>query len=158
MGPTALLPLRRKARWGFFRPKNPMASAGCEPANLDTRGQHATSRPPKPLIKQDGLLRCSKWNAAGTEQNGTKIKEEVYCRTVTKWKDIWYFKTTEAAHEHSVARNLKRIQINISLKKLCVKMVTYQTYNTISYASGPASLKSTGPQRLETNHKVFQSG
>ena len=29
MGPTALLPLRRKACWGFFRPKNPTASAGC---------------------------------------------------------------------------------------------------------------------------------
>jgi hypothetical protein len=33
----------------FFRPKNPTASAGCEPANLGTKGQHATSRPPKPL-------------------------------------------------------------------------------------------------------------
>jgi len=33
----------------FFRPKNPTASAGCEPANLGTQGQHATSRPPKPL-------------------------------------------------------------------------------------------------------------
>ena len=49
MGPTALLPLRRKACWGFFRPKNPKALAGCEPANLGTKGQHATSRPPKPL-------------------------------------------------------------------------------------------------------------
>ena len=49
MGPTALLSLRRKACWGFFRPKNPTASAGCEPANLDTKGQNATSRPPKPL-------------------------------------------------------------------------------------------------------------
>ena len=47
MGPTALLPLRRKACWGFFRPKNPMASAGFEPANLGTKGQHATPRPPK---------------------------------------------------------------------------------------------------------------
>ena len=26
-----------------------MASAGCEPANLGTKGQHATSRQPKPL-------------------------------------------------------------------------------------------------------------
>ena len=34
----------------FFRPKNPTASAGCEPANLGTKGQHATSRPPKQLI------------------------------------------------------------------------------------------------------------
>jgi hypothetical protein len=48
MGQTALLPLRRKACWRFFRPKNPKASAGFEPANLGTKGQHATSRPPKP--------------------------------------------------------------------------------------------------------------
>jgi len=32
----------------IFRPKNPTASAGCEPANLGTKGQHANSRPPKP--------------------------------------------------------------------------------------------------------------
>jgi len=49
MGRTALLALRRKACWGIFRPKNPTASTGCEPANLGTKGQHATSRPPKPL-------------------------------------------------------------------------------------------------------------
>ena len=45
MGPTVLLPFRRKACWGFFRP-----SAGFEPANLGTKGQHATPKPPKPLI------------------------------------------------------------------------------------------------------------
>jgi len=28
----------------FFRPKNPTASAGCELANLGTKGQHAASR------------------------------------------------------------------------------------------------------------------
>ena len=33
----------------FFRPKYPRVQAGCEPANLGTKGQHATSRPPKPL-------------------------------------------------------------------------------------------------------------
>jgi hypothetical protein len=55
MGPTALLSLRRKACWGLFRPKIPTASAGCEPANLGTKGQHATSRPPKSL-KQWHLL------------------------------------------------------------------------------------------------------
>ena len=47
--PTALLPLRRKACWGFFRPKNPTASAGFEPTNLSTKGQHSTPRPPKPF-------------------------------------------------------------------------------------------------------------
>ena len=50
MGPTALLPLRRKACWGFFLPKNPTASAGFEPVNLGTKGQHATRRPPKQKI------------------------------------------------------------------------------------------------------------
>ena len=49
MGPTALLHLRRKACWGFFSPKSPMASAGFEPANLGTKGHHATPRPPKPM-------------------------------------------------------------------------------------------------------------
>jgi hypothetical protein len=34
MGQTALLPLRRKACWGFFRPKNPTTSVAFEPANL----------------------------------------------------------------------------------------------------------------------------
>jgi hypothetical protein len=39
MGQTALLPLRRKACCGFFRPKNPTASAGFEPAILGIRGR-----------------------------------------------------------------------------------------------------------------------
>ena len=34
----------------FFALNNPMASAGFEPANLGTKGQHATSRPTKPLL------------------------------------------------------------------------------------------------------------
>jgi hypothetical protein len=43
----ALLPLRVE---DFFALKNPTASAGFEPANLGTKGQHATPRPPKPSI------------------------------------------------------------------------------------------------------------
>jgi hypothetical protein len=43
----------RKARHGTDGftppPKNPTASAGFEPANLGTKGQHSSSRPPKPL-------------------------------------------------------------------------------------------------------------
>ena len=34
----------------FSALKNPTTSAGFEPANLGTKAQHATSRPPKPLI------------------------------------------------------------------------------------------------------------
>jgi len=52
MGPTALLPLRRKACWGFFRPKNPTTSPGFEPSNLGTKSQHATSRPPKHMCRK----------------------------------------------------------------------------------------------------------
>ena len=33
----------------FFALKNPTASAGFEPVNLGTKGQHASPRPPKPL-------------------------------------------------------------------------------------------------------------
>ena len=33
----------------FFALKNPTASAGFEPANLGTKGQHTTSRSPKHL-------------------------------------------------------------------------------------------------------------
>jgi hypothetical protein len=47
MGPTALRPLRRKACWGISRPKNPDGLG-----RVRTKGQHATSRPPKPLISR----------------------------------------------------------------------------------------------------------
>ena len=50
IGPTVLLPLRRKACWGFFRPKYPTASAEFEPANLGTKGQHVIPRPRKQLL------------------------------------------------------------------------------------------------------------
>ena len=39
----------------FFDLKNPTGLDGFEPANLGTKGQHATCRPPKPLIK---LVNC----------------------------------------------------------------------------------------------------
>jgi len=45
MGPTE----GRRAE-DFFALKNPTASAGFDPANLGTKGQNATPRPPKPLF------------------------------------------------------------------------------------------------------------
>jgi hypothetical protein len=39
--------------------KNPTASAGLESANLGTKGQHATPRPPKPLE-----LGVSRWSCS----------------------------------------------------------------------------------------------
>jgi hypothetical protein len=58
LGQTALLPLRRKACRGFFRPKNPTASAGFQPANLGTIGHLSTSRPPQPLIFSNYSTEC----------------------------------------------------------------------------------------------------
>jgi hypothetical protein len=46
MGQTALLPLRRKACWVFFRRKNQTASPGFEPANLGTRVRYLLSSQP----------------------------------------------------------------------------------------------------------------
>ena len=44
----------------FFTLKNPTAWAEFEPANLGTRGQHATSRLPKPLTSRVGTPQ-NKW-------------------------------------------------------------------------------------------------
>ena len=41
MGQTALLSLEGRRAENFFALKNPTASAGFEPANLGTKGQHA---------------------------------------------------------------------------------------------------------------------
>ena len=40
----------------IFSLKNPTASAGFEPANLGIKGQHATSRPAKPLIEDIEII------------------------------------------------------------------------------------------------------
>jgi hypothetical protein len=50
MGPTALIPLRRKACWGFFPPeKSWRLQPGLNPRTWVLKRQHATPRPPKPL-------------------------------------------------------------------------------------------------------------
>jgi hypothetical protein len=47
MGPTVYFPSEGRRTEDFFALKKPTASAGFEPANLGTKDQHATSRPPK---------------------------------------------------------------------------------------------------------------
>ena len=44
-------PRRERSQRRKWELKNPTASAGFEPANLGTKGQHATPRPQKPLIQ-----------------------------------------------------------------------------------------------------------
>jgi hypothetical protein len=47
--------LKGKCAEDFFTLKNLMASAGFEPANLGSKGQHVTSRPPQLL----GIVTCN---------------------------------------------------------------------------------------------------
>ena len=46
----------------FFALKNPTTSAGFEPANLGTKGQRASSRPPKPLVYIAKLVKRTRLN------------------------------------------------------------------------------------------------
>ena len=97
--PTALLPLRRKACWWFFRPKNPTASAGFEPANLGTKGQHATPRPPKPHclnITKNKLVCTSICNWHYLPASVLNSNEYIGTETRIFWKEVeemkmyWY--------------------------------------------------------------------
>ena len=61
--------------------KNPMVSAGFEPANLGTKGQHATSRPPKLLGKD--------WYERGCRLDKlTNVKNNVKAMVGTKSAEI----------------------------------------------------------------------
>ena len=48
--PQIYFPSEGRRAEDFFALKNPTPSAGFEPGNLGTKGQHATPRPPKLLI------------------------------------------------------------------------------------------------------------
>ena len=45
----------------FFALENPTALVGFEPANLGTKGQHADSRPPKPLVLYSCFMFLQIW-------------------------------------------------------------------------------------------------
>ena len=63
----------------FFALKNPTASVGFEPANLGTKGQHATSRPPKPLINTYFCFSCGMMERPGSELSGSaKCRNNVH--------------------------------------------------------------------------------
>ena len=58
-------PSEGKRAEDFFALKNPTASAGFEPANFGTKGQLATSRPPKPLTYE---LRFRSYSRPSTDK------------------------------------------------------------------------------------------
>ena len=60
------LPSEGRRAEDFFALRNPTASAGFEPANLGTKGQHGTPRPPKPLSLILSHLLFSELKSANT--------------------------------------------------------------------------------------------
>ena len=61
----------------FFALKNPTASVGFEPANLGTKGQHATSRPPKPRVS------CSVYHLRDPVHTDLSVASHCYLLRVT---------------------------------------------------------------------------
>jgi hypothetical protein len=59
--PQFYFPSEEKRAANTFALKNPTASVGFEPAKLGSKGQHATSRPPK-LLNKDTLMSLSHLN------------------------------------------------------------------------------------------------
>ena len=71
MGPTVLLPLRRKACWGFFRPKNPTASARFETANSGT---------PRPPMQLGGRYQILFWQKERGRDRPELSWDRIRCR------------------------------------------------------------------------------
>jgi len=77
-----------EGRWGIFRPKNRKALAGCEPANLGTKGQHAASRPPKPLAQSMVIIisilfpNCACPNSSGRHENHNLKEQATFFRDI----------------------------------------------------------------------------
>jgi hypothetical protein len=68
----------------IFSPKNLTASAGCKPANLGTKGQHANSRPSKPFNTRKQIAPENK-SSLKTKLSlcipGRQMKQWRYCST-----------------------------------------------------------------------------
>jgi len=103
----------------FFRPKIPTASAGCEPANLGTKGQHATSRPPKPLCWP--LVLAVKY----TNKMKTKIFKRIYCYYTNK--NIYVSVPKTAAYDISISKStlLSASVFDFENRRLFLSLVTY---------------------------------
>ena len=78
----------------FFGLKNSTASAGFEPANLGTKGQHATSRPPKPLehkiYYEYFITKCL---------NTMSVKLKVFCVHTDYTHKYEYFTLSHTSYE-----------------------------------------------------------
>ena len=92
----------------FFALKNPTDSAGFEPANLGTKDQHATSRPPKPLNF------CT-WSDDGSVATSSPPPQKMCLPKVLKKAAILY-----------------KMKLHYSIHKSCA-LVTILIWNLPSY-------------------------
>ena len=84
----------------FFALKNPTASVGFEPANFGTKGQHATSRPPKPLFR--GIYGV-KW-----------VKNSLMAARILALVLQWFPSTSSSVFPHRQKRCLHLIQLTVA--------------------------------------------
>ena len=118
----------------FFTLKNPTASAGFEPVNLGTKGQHATSRPPKPLSGR--TLTCYSSTCLEvlrkTTKNSTALfslgppKHKVGVLTTQMYLYPWLVTTQKKVHtqkeECKLLRNYKNWFLNMDMPGSVMKI------------------------------------
>ena len=83
----------------FFALKNPTSSVGFEPANLGTKGQHATPRPPKPLNNDRTLKKMFNTKPDGVRRIGRPklrwedgVDQDMRISEVKNWKKVAFDK------------------------------------------------------------------
>ena len=112
-------PLKKGVLRIFFTFKYPMASAGFEPANLGTKGQHATPRPPKPPVMSMGNIKRIFFFFQKKKRMWFRVHSAVqfgWC----KYKDVQYtrsltFVRKQEDHENKyypIFKGINAVQIN----------------------------------------------
>ena len=104
----------------FFALKNPTALAGFEPANLGTKGQHATSRPPKPL--SSNLTTDSNNNSYTVRQAALNVQNSV------KWPTTFHVNQLniyEVITEHRISFHISKSLTTYGNGILCKTCISF---------------------------------
>jgi hypothetical protein len=109
----------------FFALKNPTASAGFETANFGTKGQHATFRPPKPLLY---TLRCTedeKRAVGGGKGNCTRAWK---CIAVQVCWQTWNFQSVSGLYKNFTRMSASEFEflINMIGEKISKKAIAFR--------------------------------
>jgi hypothetical protein len=116
----------------FFRPKNPTALAGCEPANSGTKGQFATSRPPKPLTNRHSRQQITNQHSVMSE------------------KAVIFFNKDVRTSNHVVPTTIGLLRLT---EELCVTLLF--AFRANSQPVVKVTVKSPPPPQWETSDALF---